>query len=186
MQDLTSALNEIVSALKAATDPDTGELARDDGARSLRRTLSSLGTTVIMPTAATGEPKTLSQLGLSINRDGTFGFNAATLNKAMADNPEAVAAMFTNGLYGVYATVDKIARNASSSGNPGSLAGSVSRYTSQKSRISEQDAKAVEMQEVLRARLTKQFTAADARINASKSTLSFLQAQVALWNQSDN
>ena len=186
MQDLTSALNEIVASLRDATDPQTGELARDDGARNLRRQLSSLGSTVIMPNAADGEPKTLAELGLSINRDGSFGFDATALGKAMASNPEAVAAMFTNGLYGVYGTIDKIARNATSTGNPGSLAGSVSRYTSQQSRISEQDAKAVEQQEVLRARLTKQFTAADTRINASKSTLSFLQAQVALWNKSDN
>ncbi len=37
MGDLTSALNEIVSALNAAMDPTTGDLARDDGARNLRR-----------------------------------------------------------------------------------------------------------------------------------------------------
>lgn len=186
MQDLTSALNEIVSALTAATDPKSGDLARDDGARGLRRQLSSLGSTVILPTAVAGAPKTLAELGLSTNRDGSFSFNAATLEKAMTANPEAVAAMFTNGLYGVYSTIDKIARSASTTGNPGSLAGSVSRYTTQQKQISEQDAKAVEQQEVLRARLTKQFSAADMRINSSKSTLSFLQSQVALWNRSDD
>lgn len=186
MQDLTSALNEIVSALTAATDPQTGDLARDDGARGLRRQLSSLGSTVIMPNAPAGAPKTLAELGLSVGRDGSFSFNAATLQKAMTANPDAVTAMFTNGLYGVYSTVDKIARNASTTGNPGSLAGSMSRYATQQKQISEQDAKAVEQQEVLRARLIKQFTAADTRINASKSTLSFLQSQVALWNKSDS
>ncbi len=186
MQDLTSALNEIIGALNSATDPQAGDLARDDGARNLKRQLSSLGSTVIMPNAAEGEPKTLAELGLGINRDGSFSFNAATLQQVMTNEPEAVAAMFTNGLYGVYATIDKISRNASTAGNPGSLAGSVSRYNSQLSRLDEQNAKAVEQQEVLRARLSKQFAAADVRISASQSTLSFLKAQVALWNQSND
>ena len=186
MQDLTSALNEIVAALSDATNPQTGDLARDDGARELRRQLSSLGSTVIMPNAATGAPATLAELGLAIGRDGSFSFNAGTLQAALSNDPEGVAAMFTNGLYGVYATVDKIARNASTAGNPGSLAGSVNRYTSQKSKISEQNAKIADQQEVLRARLTKQFTAADTAIGTSKSTLSFLKAQIDLWNKSGN
>ncbi len=185
MSDLTSALNEIVAALSAAMDPQTGELARDDGARALRRSLSSLGSTVIMPNAADGAPATLAELGLAIGRDGTFSFSDATLKAALARDPEAVAAMFTNGLYGVYSTIDKISRNAATAGNPGSLAGSVSRYTSQQARISEENAKIAEKQEVLRARLTKQFVAADTRIGISQSTLSFLEAQIALWNKSD-
>ncbi len=186
MQDLTSALNEIVAALNLATDPQTGDLARDDGARQLRRELSSLGSKLIMPNAAEGTPATLAELGLAIGRDGSFSFNAATLQAAIADNAEGVAAMFTNGLNGVYATVDKIARNAATTGNPGSLAGSVSRYTSQISKISEQNIKIADQQEAMRARLAKQLSAADINISASQSTLSFLKAQVALWNKSDN
>lgn len=186
MEDLTSALNEIVAALNEATDPQTGDLARDDGARALGRQLSSLGSTVIMPNAADGEPRTLAELGLAIGRDGTFSFNESTLQSAMARDPEAVAAMFTNGLYGVYSTIDKISRNASTTGSPGSLAGSVSRYTTQQSQVSEQNTKVADQQEALRARLTTQFTAADTRINAFQSTLSFLEAQIAQWNKSDN
>ncbi len=185
MSDLTSALNEIVADLSAAMDPQTGDLARDDGARTLRRSLSQLGSTVIMPNAAVGAPATLAELGLAINRDGSFSFDDTTLKAAMARDPEAVAAMFTNGLYGVYSTIDKISRNAATAGNPGSLAGSVSRYSSQQARISEENAKIAEKQEVLRARLTKQFVAADTRIGMSQSTLSFLEAQVALWNKND-
>jgi len=185
MSDLTSALNEIVAAVSAALDPQTGELARDDGARALRRSLSSLGSTVIMPNAADGAPATLAELGLAIGRDGTFSFSDATLNKALARDPEAVAAMFTNGLYGVYSTIDRISRTAATAGNPGSLAGSVSRYTSQQARVSEENSRIAEKQEVLRARLTKQFVAADTRIGISQSTLSFLEAQIALWNKRD-
>lgn len=184
MQDLTAALNEILGALNTATDPLKGELARDDGARALRMQLSSIGTTTIMPNAAAGVPKTLSELGLSIGRDGTFTLNTATLQNAMQRSPEGVAAMFTNGLYGVYSTIDKISRNASSTTDPGSLAGSVKRYSSQQSQIEKDTAKIAEQQEALRARLAKQLSAADSKVNASKSTLSFLQAQIDMWTKS--
>lgn len=186
MGDLTSALNEIVSALNSAMDPTSGDLARDDGARSLRRALSGLGSTVIMPTATGTSPKTLAEIGFSTSREGTFSVNTATLSAALARDPEGVAAMFSNGLYGVYATVDKISRNASTAGNPGSLAGSLARYSSQKSAISKENAKIADQQEALRARLASQLTSADSKINSSKSTLSFLQSQIAQWNKSND
>jgi flagellar hook-associated protein 2 len=186
MQDLKGALNEIVAALNEAMDPETGELARDDGARALRRSLSSLGTTTIMPSALDGEPKTLADLGLAVQRDGTFRIDTARLEATLARDPEGAAAMFTNGLYGVYSTIDKISRSASLTGNPGSLAGSVSRYNGQIRQIDEQSAKIAEQQESLRARLARQLTSADSRIGASQSTLSFLKAQIALWNRDDN
>lgn len=186
MQDITSALNEIVASLKQAMDPTTGDLSRDDGARALRRQFSSLAGTKIMPGAAAGAPSMLADLGLATERDGTFRLDGERLQETLARDPAGAAAMFTTSLYGVYSTVDKIARSASLSSNPGSLAGSISRYSAQQSRVREQNTKIAEQQESLRARLSKQFTAADIRIGASKSTLSFLQAQVALWNSSNN
>lgn len=186
MQDLVGALNEIVAALNQATDPKSGELARDDGARALRRQLAGLGSAVVMPNASAGAPATLAELGLSIDRTGVFSVNMATLQKALTDNPEGVSAMFTNGLNGVYATIDRIARNASAVGTPGSLASSVNRYTAQKTQIGKESLKVLEMQEAMKARLTKQFAAADAQVAASKSTLSFLQAQIDAWNRKND
>lgn len=186
MQDLKGALNEIIESLKQATDPLSGELARDDGARALKQELSRLGSTVIMPLADPGEPRTLADLGLALQRDGTFRIDADRLAATLERDPEAAAAMFTNGLHGVYATIDKISRNASLSGNPGSLAGSITRYTDQIAKIDEQSAKIAEQQEALRARLARQFSAADVKIGAFQSTLSFLEAQIALWNRNDN
>lgn len=186
MQDLVAALNEIAASLNEATDPQGGELARDDGARALRRQLSALGTSVVMPNAPEGAPRTMAELGLSIDKDGVFSINTATLQKALTANPEAVSAMFTNGLNGVYATVDRISRNASAVGTPGSLSSSITRYTAQKTQLSKDSVKVLELQESMKARLTKQFAAADAQVAASKSTLSFLQAQVAMWTKSDD
>ncbi|MCB2052478.1 MAG: flagellar filament capping protein FliD, partial [Novosphingobium sp.] len=186
MQDLTTALNEIATELGAATDPKSGDLARDGGARALQRAFSSLAGTVIMPNAPDGTPRTLSDLGLKTGRDGSFSFDTARLQETLANNPEAAAAMFTTGLYGVYATIDGISRKASTPGDPGSLAGSINRYTEQLRQTDEDQSKLAEKQESLRTRLTARFAISESRIGASQATLSFLQNQIAIWNNKSN
>ena len=186
MTDIVGALNEIAAELNAATEPLTGDLARDYGARALRRELSALGSKVIMPNAPTGSPQTLAEIGLSIQRDGTFKLDSARLEKALTDHPEEVAAMFTPGLNGIFATIDKIARNNAISTDPGSLAGSVARYTSQSQQLTEDLAKLAEKQEALRASMVARFSASDSRIAASQSTLDFLKSQIDAWNAQRN
>lgn len=186
MQDFVSALNEVAEQLRTATDPLTGDLARDPGARALRRALSELAGEVIMPAAADGAPRTLADLGLATQRDGSFRLDAARLEATLASSPEGAAAMFTPGLYGIFATVDRIARNAARTGDPGSLAGSIARYQTQSSDTAKQNAALAEKQEALRASLTARFAKADTRISASQSTLSFLRAQIDVWNADKN
>ncbi len=186
MQDLVAVLNEIASALVTATNPMTGELARDSGALALKRTFSGLGTVVVMPNAPVGTPRTLSDLGLSIQRDGTFTLDAKRLEDTLKANPDAAAAMFTNGLYGVYATIDGIARKATTATDPGSLGGSIARYGKQQISVAQDQEKIADKQEALRAQLTVRFAAADTRIGVSKSTLTFLQNQIAAWNKSND
>lgn len=184
MADLVSAINEVAGDLNAATDPLAGDLSRDPGARTLRRTLSGLAGIEIMPTAPEGAPRTLSDLGLAIERDGTFRLDTARLQATLERDPAGVAAMFTTGLFGVYATFDSIARSASSTGDPGSLAGSIARYQSQSDQVSEDAAKLLDQQERLRATMVARFAKADVRIGQSQSTLSFLQSQIDAWNSS--
>ncbi len=184
MQDLLSAFNEILGTLNAAVDPKTGELSRDDGARNLRRQLTGLPGTVVMPLATGGAPSTFADLGLALQRDGTFRLDTARLQATLARDPEGTAAMFTNGLHGIFATVDKLARNASlTTEGSGALGRSITLYQTQLSRVTNDNTKIAEQQEALRARLAAQFSSADTRIGSSKSTLSFLQAQVAMWTK---
>lgn len=183
MQDLTDALNEIMTAVNAATGIG-GDLANDGGARALKRSLASLAGTVIMP-SATGAAKTLADLGLKTQRDGSFALDTSRLAATMAADPQGVAAMFTNGVNGVFATVDKLYRSATSSTNTGSLGGSITRYNKQLSQIAEDKSDLVEKQEALRARLASQFTVSETRIGSFKSTLTMLENQIAQWNKSD-
>ncbi len=186
MGDFVAALNDIAANLRETADPLAGELGRDPGARALKRALSSLASSVVMPNAAAGEPRTLGDLGLAINRDGTFRLDSERLNATMAENSAAANAMFTTGLFGVFATMDKLSRAMGAAGNPGTLAGSVARYTGSVQRIDEQLARITAQQDALRAQLTTQFARADRNVAASQSTLSFLQNQIAALNADRN
>ncbi|MCB2087279.1 MAG: flagellar filament capping protein FliD [Sphingomonadaceae bacterium] len=184
MQDLVTALNEVAGQLKAATDPLTGDLSRDSGARALRRDFSGLAGEIIMPNAPETGVRSLSDLGLATERDGTFRLDGERLQATLARDPDGAAAMFTSGLYGVYATVDRISRAASSTGDPGSLAGSLARYERLARETSEDTTELAEKQEALRAQLLTRFSRADIRIGAAQATLSFLQQQIDAWNGS--
>lgn len=109
MQDLTAALNEIAGEIRGATDPLTGDLSRNSGARQLKQAFAMLAGTVVMPNAAADAPRTLADLGLSTQRDGSFALDTRRLSATLQADPQGAAAMFTNGLYGVYATIDGIA-----------------------------------------------------------------------------
>lgn len=52
-----------------------------------------------MPGATGTAPRTLADLGLSNQRDGTFTLDGARLVASLKADPTAVAAMFTNGIY---------------------------------------------------------------------------------------
>src|SRR5690606_33884923 len=121
--------------MAAVMDARTGDIRRDNGAQALRLELSAMTSRIIMPNAAEGEPATLAQLGLRTNRDGSYSLDSAVLSKSLTESPEAVAKMFTPGLYGVYAEMDRISRGSSATSNPGSLAASIQRYSSMKTSL---------------------------------------------------
>jgi flagellar hook-associated protein 2 len=185
MGDFVSALNDIVGQINDLAAPVGGELGNDPGARELRRDLAMLASTIAMPRAAAGAPRTLGDLGLALNRDGTFKLDNALLNRSLETNPDAVAAMFTTGATGVFATVDRFARANSLTTDPASLGGSLKRFETQKAANDKRLAKIAEQQNDLRERLTREFTASERRVSASQSTLSFLRQQVDIWSARD-
>ena len=186
MGDFVTALNEIASTVSELANPKGGDLGSDPGTRALKRALAGLTTQVVMPGAAEGEPNTLADLGLAANRDGTFRLDTARLQTTLNSNLAAAGAMFTTGLHGVYSTIDNLARSASTRGDPGSLGGSIERYTSQKAQLAEKLSDIAESQEKLREQLARQFTWADRNVATSQSTLSFIKNQVAMWTRSGN
>jgi flagellar hook-associated protein 2 len=185
MNDFVAALNDIVGQLGELAAPLGGELGNDPGARELRRDLATLAGQVVRPGAAAGEPRTLSDLGLALNRDGTFRLDTAALNRALDTAPDAVAAMFTTGATGVFAAMDRLARENSLVTDPGSLGGSLRRFERQLEASDERLSRIAEQQESLRERLTREFTASERRVAASQSTLTFIRQQVDIWSARD-
>ena len=185
MNDLVAALNDIVTQVNELAAPLGGELANDPGARELRRDLAQLAGQVLMPGATGDAPRTLGDLGLALNRDGTFRLDTARLNRTIAAAPDAAAAMFTTGATGVFAAVDRLARDTAFVGDPGSLGGSVRRFERQLAASDDRLARIAEQQENLRERLTREFTASERRVAASQSTLTFIRQQVDAWSARD-
>lgn len=185
MNDFVAALNDIVGQVNDLAAPIGGELGNDPGARELRRDLAGLSGRIVAPGAPAGQPRTLADLGLALNRDGTFKLDTAQLNRSLENNLDAVAAMFTTGATGVFATVDRFARENSLIADPGSLGGSLKRFETQLAGSTERLAQIAEQQSNLRERLTREFTASERRVAASQSTLTFLRAQVAAWSSDD-
>lgn len=176
MTDTVAALNDVVALLNGGPNGDNS-LASDAGARELRRDLSRLTSEIVIPGAGEDEPSTLADLGLSLTRDGTFRLDSARLARTLEENPEAAAAMFTTGAFGVFATIDNLARDNTAVGDPGSLGGSVARYEAQIERNDERLERVAQQQENLRAQLVRSFSSAESQIAASQSTLSFIRQQ---------
>jgi flagellar hook-associated protein 2 len=185
MEDFVGALNDIIGQVNELAAPLGGELGNDPGARELRRDLAGLASRVVMPGATGSEPRTLADLGLALNRDGTFRLDSARLNRSLETSPDAVAAMFTTGVNGVFATFDRFARENSLTTDPGSLGGSLKRYETQQAANDKRLARIAEQQSDLRERLAREFTASERRVSASQSTLAFLRQQVDMWSNSD-
>jgi flagellar hook-associated protein 2 len=86
MSDLVDALNSVAGELKNDTDPNSGALNNDPGARSLQNTLTTLGSTVIMPNAAAGAQDAVrSRAGDPARRHVHAGFNR--LSATLANYP---------------------------------------------------------------------------------------------------
>ena len=185
MGDFVGALNDIAASLAELAAPLGGDLGNDPGARSLKRRLSALTSELVMPNAAQDEPATLADLGLVRGRDGSFSLDSSRLQSALSQNLEAASAMFTTGPFGVFATIDNLARAVGSRTDPGALGGSITRYTSQLEQLTERREKIAEQQEALRERMVKNFAAAT-RVAASQSTLEFLKNQIAIWTNNRN
>ncbi|MDF7777767.1 flagellar filament capping protein FliD [Sphingomonas sp. AOB5] len=177
--DVVDTYNELYAQLKTATDPITGPLRQDSAAKAMLRSLADLSTRTLVSGGVAGSPKSLSEIGVSTNRDGTLTLNTGRLTNAMLSYPDSIEAMFKMGA-GLSAQLSSIAVSASSTIY--GLGASESRYTKAKTAITEQQTKATEAAEVLRTRMTRQFASMDSAVAAYKSTQTFIENQVKAWN----
>ena len=195
VNDLVSAYNNLVNTVKQQTSATDGPLRQDGAAKAFAQSLGRLTLTNLVTTGVAGAPKTLADIGVSTNRDGTLSVRADRLDAVLRTNPDAVEAIFAdgtgatgNGLAAAFQDIADRATDANAGAGPGQtklgLGGSLERYTARQTAIAVQRDRVASDTDSYRTRLTKQFAGADARISAYKSTQSFLTQQVAQWNKS--
>lgn len=181
VNDLVAAFNDLQRSIKAQTNATTGALFNDTAARTLQQSLGRFTLTQLATSTTAGAPTTLSEIGISTNRDGTLSVNADRLNAALTNYPDAVEALFANGTGetggGIAAAFQAIVDRATNKDY--GLGASENRYTKAQASIDDAQSKADADKEVVRARLLKQFAGSDARVAAYKSTQAFLTQQFA-------
>ncbi|MDG5488311.1 flagellar filament capping protein FliD [Sphingomonas sp. BGYR3] len=179
VNDVVTTYNELYTALREATDPISGPLRADPGARSMMQAMRELSLRQLIP-ADGNAPRTLAELGVATARDGSLSVNSAQLNRALTSYPEAVGRMFAAGTGGLSGALFAISTAATSRST--GLGASEQRYNRQQSDLTDQQAKATEQAEAARTRMTRQFASMDARVAAYKSTQNFLTQQIEAWN----
>lgn len=182
MSNLVAALNSLVSEVNTDTSA-SGSLYGDTAARAVKKAFSTLASTTIMPNATNGQPSKLSDLGVKLNKDGTFTLDTTALTTALNTNTSAVAAMFTSGVNGVYSTFFSMVNDLTTSTNSGSLAGSITQYSGLQSRLTDKESSIAALQATLRDRLVTQYAAANSVVASYNSTASYLTNQIAQWNK---
>ena len=106
--------------------------------------------------------------------------------KAIADNPAALEAMFSNSSdgSGVLPAMNSIKLNATSTLY--GLGASTTRYTEAQGDLADQQDKLALQQEKMTTRLTQQFASMNARVAAYKSKQTFMENQIKAWTNGDN
>ncbi|MBO9713941.1 flagellar filament capping protein FliD [Sphingomonas sp.] len=179
--DVVDTYNELLATLKTATDATSGPLRNDAAAKALLRSLAQLPTQQLT-TVTDGGPRTLAEIGVATNRDGTLRVDATRLATAMSSYESDIEAMFkaSAGLSAQLTTIT----NAATSTSYG-LGASTATYQKAQSQLADDQAKAQTQEDAMRDRLTKQFATMDAAVAAYKATQSQLQNQIDAWNSND-
>jgi flagellar hook-associated protein 2 len=185
--DVVDTYNQVLSAVTTLTDPVSGALRGDPAAKSLLRQLKTLASATLLPGAAAGAPRSLAELGVGTNRDGTLKVDAAALSRAVTAHPSEVEAMFAPAAAGssdgIAALMAKIASAATDKGY--GLGASEATYTAQQTTVTKQQSDLSVRADAETKRLTQQFASMNSKVSAYKATQTFLTNQIDAWNKSD-
>ena len=184
VNDVVATFNELNAVLKEATDPVSGPLRADPAARELMTQLRKL-TLTDLTGATDGSPKTLAEIGVGTNRDGTLRLDANRLTDALTRFPTAIEAIFAEGAgqsgKGLSAALSFI--SVSLTNQKVGLGASEALYVNRQKQLTTQQDKITADSVTARTRLTQQYASMDARVAAYRSTQTFLEQQVAAWNR---
>jgi flagellar hook-associated protein 2 len=191
LKEFVDAYNTLMKALNTATatgadSSSAGVLNGEAGIRDMKRQLAAITSTQL---SSTGAFKTLADIGVATNRDGTLKLDTDRLAAAMESDPEAVANMVnpkvsTTANIGLSKLMDTVRNNISKDG--GALKTAQARYDALSSTFTKQLEELDEKMTNYQEQLTKVYSAMETRLSAIKATQSYLEQQIEVWNNSDS
>lgn len=191
MVEFVTAYNTLMKGLNTASaaganSSTAGVLAGDPAVRDMKRQLSQMTSA---PMGATGVYKTLAEIGVSTNRDGTLKLDTAALDKAIAANPAAITqllnpAVSTTSNPGLSGLMDGV-RDQIQIKN-GSLASAQAKYAKLATTFTDQLEKLDTQMTNYQTQLTSVYAKMEKRLTEMKATQSYLQQQIAVWDNSKN
>ncbi|WP_230483422.1 flagellar filament capping protein FliD [Sphingomonas sp. Leaf21] len=186
VSDFVSTFNDKMTELNKELDPQTGDLRTDLAARTLSQSLGRLTTTKIVPgDESLPGPKTLADLGVATQKDGTLKVDSVRLAQVMAQYPDAVEQMFQSSgdnIVGLSSQLNKIQLAATSTLY--GLGASSKRLSEAQSANSLAQSDLTDDQSATQDRMTAQFSAMNARVSSYKSVQNFMDQQVKMWTKS--
>ncbi len=188
VQEIVTAYNSLKGSLNTAMRTSNGEgsssglLSNDSGMRDMSNRLARLVGTQL---TTDGPFKTLNDLGISTNRDGTLSLDTTKLQKALTDDPEAVTQMLNPTIkdadhVGIAGALKSISDYLT--GTNGPLTASQSTYENLSKNYQKQLDRVNEDKANYTDRLTKTYTAMQSKLLQFKATQSYLEQQIAAWN----
>ena len=184
IRDRRSALNGSTAAGDADAGTSAGALAGDMGVRSMKNYLSEITSTELN---ASGPYKTLLDIGIKTNRDGTLAIDRTKLTQVLADNPQAVTQMLNPsvkstanpGLAGAMQSIsDKIV------GTNGSLVASENKYAALKKALVKDQERLDTQISNYEDRLTNTYGKMQAQLTTLKATQTYISQQISVWTSS--
>jgi flagellar hook-associated protein 2 len=190
VRGVAAALDELSTlgrglARAGSATASAGALAADGATRRALKSLADLPSRILVPVAGTA-PARLSDLGVTLDREGRFIVDEARLARAVADHPGAVEALLAklNEKPAVGTPAGPLRQLAQSfrevaqgsAGQPTALAREAQAIARDRAQL---DARA----ESRREALTRQFAALDRAVGQSKALRSFLDQQIDLWTR---
>ena len=191
LKEYVDAYNTLMKGLNAATSLGTDQSNSGvlNGVASVRDMKRQLGQLTSTPLASTGAYKTLADIGIGTNRDGTLTLDSKLLDKAMAADPAGITAMLnptasTATNPGLSKLMDSVRDNIEKDDGPLKLA--QKRYDAVTADLAKQLTDLDDQMASYEDHLKSLYSAMSTRLSALKATQSYLTQQMAVWNNSNN
>lgn len=169
------AYNDLAKTLKSQMVTDPKQSYGDTLlGHSTTSTIESAMQSMLSKTVlASGSVRTLADLGLEIQRDGSLEVNSLAVLKAIESSPTAMNAIFSTATTGIAATLKTLSNNQTNLAT-GTLVLQKHSLESSVSDLADQELTAQAYLDAERTRLVAQFTAMETLISGYKSATSYL------------